>query len=166
MNSGGGRRRRYYGDDSPPPKHPVTWFGGSPLAVATLGITLALNAMQIGYTYAVIKADLAANTLAITIADSQGKERDTAQGRLIEERHLIAMRTIEDRHQSVLRANDERHSILVKSIDRLESGMSGMLALKTDVEVVKNKLTGIDETLRRVERSWDRAERSNAARQR
>lgn len=126
------------------------WWQASPLAVITLALTLSLNIGQLGFTYAHVLARLDANQLAITVVDQQSKDRDAAQVRLIEERHTRAMVVM-----------DERYMLLTKNLERLESSLNAMMQLRTEVEVVKNKLTTIDDTLRRVERSWERIDNRN-----
>jgi hypothetical protein len=115
-----------------------------------LALTLSLNIGQLGFTYAHVLARLDANQLAITVVDQQSKDRDAAQVRLIEERHTRAMVVM-----------DERYMLLTKNLERLESSLNAMMQLRTEVEVVKNKLTTIDDTLRRVERSWERIDNRN-----
>lgn len=170
MAQRGGRGRA--GGDNDPPTGKAGWWAASPLAVLGLGLTLALNVGQMGFTYAHVLAGLEANKLAITvverqvadrinIVDRQAQDRDGAQFRLIEERHALAMKSVDDKFQQAIRVMDERYALMVKGIDRLELSMSSMMQLRTDVEVVKNKLTGIDETLRTFARAWDRAERTN-----
>lgn len=127
------------------------WMSASPIAIITLCLTLAFNVGQIGFTYAYVLGRLDANALAV-----QRVEND------VRERNLAALRLIEDRHQLVMKTMEERQVVNAKAVDRLDSSLGAMSALRTDVEVVKNKLTTIDETLRRVERYWDRdAERNN-----
>ncbi len=140
--------------ETKPDKERKTWMGASPLAVLTLVLTLAFNVAQMGFTYAHVLGEIAANKLATSIADKQAQDRDAAQVRLIEERHAQITQKLEERHALAMKTIDDRISIMVKGIDRLESSLSTMARLTTDVEVVKNKLTTIDETLRRVERSW------------
>lgn len=153
QNRGRGRSGANNSDGDDNPK--TAWWQASPLAVITLALTLSLNIAQLGFTYAHVLARLDANQLAINTVEQQSKDRDGAQFKLFEERHLLAMKVIDERHQLAMKGIDERSSQLTKNIERLEVNLSSMMQLRTDVEVVKNKLTTIDETLRRVERSWE-----------
>lgn len=163
MSGGGGRR----GHIDETPKR--GWLNGSPLAIITLALTLALNIGQFGYIYASILGQIGANKTSIDRLETYFKvsmernekddrERHSQLNARGEERYLQLSKSVDDRISSTVRMLEERNTILSKSIDRLDTSINNMLQLKTDVEVMKNKLTGIDETLRRVERSWERSD--------
>lgn len=163
MSGGGGKKGAVE-------EHPRRgWLHGSPLAIITLALTLALNVGQFGYIYASILGQIDFNRKAIerletTSRDSvarnekDDRERYNTLSKVMDERTMSLAKAVEDRHSTTVRMIEERNGILTKSIDRLDTSINNMLQLKTDVEVMKNKLTGIDETLRRVERSWERSD--------
>lgn len=136
------------------------WMSASPLAILSLALTIAFNIGQMGFTYAYILGRLDANALATSIADQTSKDRDAAIMRAMEEKHLLIVRTLDEKHTLAMRVLDDKFQLVSKSVDRLDTAVGAMLQLRTDVEVMKNKLTTIDDTLRRVERFWDRSDRS------
>lgn len=116
--------------------HGWGWLmSASPIAWITLGITMAFHAGTIGYIYSNIQNQIDNNKLAVERNDRRDIERYDALDKMI----------------------SERFQATTVGITRLDANLHNMAQLRTDVEVMKNSLTTISQTLARFEQALEKA---------
>lgn len=117
------------------------WMSASPMAWISAGISILSLA---GMIYSGVFAYASLNARVETIqTDVQRNFKED-----------------EKRYEHIQKMVDKNHEFSVKAVERIDTTISHLSQVNTKISVLETKLESINETLKRMEKQLDRADRS------